>query len=183
MFKADVRSSFHGTIVHNYLSDFSIDSYRHTFDDTADDGREYSKTVALMNTSSEKVYVDIKLIQLLATKDISNTAKKVLAYILTNIKYGYNHIILENKDIAKTVDVNETNVSKGISELKQKNIIVKAKDLDIYKDATDMPAKLYILNHNYAIKGSFDKLKTEVDKQESTLKRNGKFLPQKRIMY
>lgn len=183
MFKANVKSSLHGVIVNNYLSDFSNNSYRHTFIDKADNGEEYDRTVHIMNTGSEKVYVDIKLIELLATKDISNVAKKVIAYILTNIKYGYNHIILENNVIAETINCNPTNVSKALTELKEKHIIAKATDLAIYRN-TDMPKKLYILNHNYAIKGNFDNLKKEVDEQESKLMRKGKYLNKdKMIMY
>jgi len=165
-------------------SNFSIASESATIRGIDDNKKDYVKTVQFMKDSKEnKVYMDISLIKMLAESELKHDARMVLFYILKNIKHGYNYITLIGTDIVKETGITASDASKGISELKRKDIIVKAKDLDMYKDDKNITSKIYILNHNYAIKGKFDKLKTEVEQQESTLKRKAKFLPKERIMY
>lgn len=148
----------------NYLrAEFSTNSKAGKIRGKDDFGTDYVNTVEFMENSKErKVYVDISLIRMFADSKLKSDARKVLAYILTHIRHGYNYIELIGTDIMKEEHLSHSDVSRGITELKNKNIIVRAKDLDMYKDDKNIGKKLYILNHNYAIKGSFNKLKKEV---------------------
>ena len=122
--------------------------------------REYKLTYKYMENN---VSISPDMIMLLHDQPIY--VVKIIDYIVKNMPYNTNRIILKNKIISDYANIDECKISKGIRILKELNIIVKAKDLDYYK-YENIPNKLYIVNHNYILKGSFNKLIKSINEQK-----------------
>ena len=71
-------------------------------------------------------------------------------------------IILE---IAKETNLDVTDVSRGISRLKELNIIERVRDIPEYKNDDSINKKLYTVNHNLVFKGNIKNLKRDFDNQ------------------
>ena len=68
-------------------------------------------------------------------------------------------------DIAKETNLDVTDVSKGISRLKELNVIERVRDIPEYKNDDSINKKLYTVNHNLVFKGNIKNLKRDFDNQ------------------
>ena len=128
--------------------------------DEDDDGNKYKKTIRYMEN---KVLIDFSLTSIIHSE--RNYVVKVLDYIIRNLVWGTNVIILKGVDIAKETNLDVTDVSKGISRLKELNVIERVRDIPEYKNDDSINKKLYTVNHNLVFKGNIKNLKRDFDNQ------------------
>lgn len=139
------------------------------FIDKSNDGKEYFKTISF-NSDMSKTKKGLQLI--LRTKSLA--ASQVFDYIERNLKYEDIAIELSPTIIAKYYNTNKSNISKGIKELVELDIIRKTKD---YADETSMllvrhPNIHYSVNFNYLFNGNLHKLKEDIIKSRKRRKIN-----------
>lgn len=96
----------------------------------------------------------------------SLAAAQVFNYIEEHLKYDCNSIILSPTIIAKEYNNDKGNISKGIKELTEMNVIRRTKD---YIDVPDGVSKnQFTVNHNYIYNGNLHKLKKDIEQQRKT---------------
>ena len=96
----------------------------------------------------------------------SLAAAQVFSYIEEHLKYVCNSIILSPTIIAKEYNNDKGNISKGIKELIEMNVIRRTKD---YIDVPNGVSKnQFTVNHNYIYNGNLHKLKKDIEQQRKT---------------
>lgn len=126
--------------------------------DKGADNKYYLKPI-----SYNKKMIKLRKGIVLEMRKHSLAASQVFDYIETHMKYGCNSIILSPTVIAREYDNDKGNISKGIKELVEMDVIRRTKD---YIDVPDGVSKnQFTVNHNYIYNGDLHKLKLEIKEQ------------------
>lgn len=134
------------------ISNFKTMFGKNIINDEDDNKKPYTKTCYYLK---DQPRISLELIDWY-TDGCPANVRKVLHYILHHLEYGKNYLTISNKDVcAEEPHIDTAAVSTALKELVKKEIIVKAKDLDIYKDNPRVGSKLYIVNHNKIFNGSY----------------------------
>lgn len=117
-----------------------------------DNGKSYTKTCYYLKSQPR---ISLELIDWY-TNGCPANVRKVLHYIIHHMEYGKNYLTISNKDVCQEEpNLDSPSVSTALKELKKRDIIVRAKDLDLYKDNSKVGVKLYIVNHNHIFNGNY----------------------------
>lgn len=144
-------------------SDFEMDFKEYSYTGKDDFDKNYTKTCYYLK---DQVRLSTTLIDWFV-KGCPANVRKVLHYIIHHLEYNTNYVTLNNTVIcAEEPNIDISAVSHAIKELKEKNIVVKAKDLERYKNDNKVGAKVYIVNHNHIFNGSYMKLKYQLELQK-----------------
>jgi hypothetical protein len=126
--------------------------------DKSNDNKLYSKAI-----SYNRDMIKLRKGIVLQMRQHSLAASQVFDYIEEHLKYGCNSIILSPTVIAKEYNNDKGNISKGIKELIELDVIRRTKD---YIDVPDGVSKnQFTVNHNYIYNGDLHKLKKDIEQQ------------------
>jgi len=99
-------------------------------------------------------------------KSCPANVRKLIHYIVKHLEYNTNNLTISNTLVCKEEHkLDLPAVSRAIKVLEKRKIIVRAKDLERYKNDKRIGAKTYIVNHEQIFNGSYMKLKYHLDLQ------------------
>lgn len=126
-------------------------------------GTKFNVIVKFM-TNKNRANVDSKVFDLAIEggKDV----RVLIKYIIENLKYNSNVIPLKGVNLSKELNLDTSNISKALKYLRNKQVIIKAKSLDIWKDNLEVDDDLYIVNIDYIYKGNINEIVKQFEKQK-----------------
>lgn len=144
------------------ISNFETMFGKNTINDKDDNKKSYTKTCYYLKNQPR---ISLDIIDWYTNGCLANV-RKLLHYIIHHLEYGKNYLTISNKDVcAEETHIDCAAVSTALKELCKREIIVKAKDLDLYKDNPRVGSKLYIVNHNKIFNGSYVKIRHQFKMQ------------------
>lgn len=127
-----------------------------------------SKDVEGNNFKQEVPYVaetrkiNVKLIGILSKE--SKTLMKIVDYIINNLQYNTDNILLIPAEVALAINDDKSNISKALKRLKELNLIERACEREDLKD-TKVDKYLYFVNPNYIFFGDAEQLRRDYNEQ------------------
>lgn len=123
--------------------------------DEDDEGRQYSKTVKYMENT---VTTSCKLSKLLinATKPV----RTLIDYIINHLSYNQTVIELKNKNIACETGIDQSDITKAIKYLSNKDVDVirRMREIEGYENDNMFSQYDYFVNPEYIFHGSINSL-------------------------
>lgn len=149
----------YGRIIYDEENDENI--VKDSFPMTSDDNKLFSKTSWYLR-NNVKFNLDAIPIILI---NLKSDGRKVLAYILTHLKFNTNVITLDRKDVLKYLGIKDNAViSKGIKMLLEEQIIENVEDAP--KDTYKVPMNLLVRGNVNTMMSTLEKEKKEKEINE-----------------